>query len=112
MSDPFDARAAKAEAMERVEHHANEEWKRIMYECVVAVARIKPRFNSDDVYDYFNALNPMAWTHEPRAFGPVMMRAAKAGVCRRAACAPVNSRRSTLHASPRTMWDSLIFGRV
>lgn len=115
MTDLFDrgddASAAKRQAMLQVEENADEAWKRIMYGLVVEVARRRPRFTSDDVFEAYYATHQTAQTHELRAFGPVMMRAARAGVCRKADCAPVNSRRVSLHASPRAVWDSLIFDK-
>ena len=102
------ARSAKQQAMAQVEENADEAWKRIMYGLVVMVARRRQRFTSDDVFEAYYATHQTAQTHEPRAFGPVMMRAAKNGVCRKADCASVNSRRASLHASPRAVWDSLI----
>lgn len=100
---------AKREGMERVDRHADEDWKELMFALVERVARMMPRFTSDDVFDLYAATGATVTTHDRRAFGPVMLRAAKAGFCRKAQCAPVNSRRASLHASPRSVWDSLIY---
>lgn len=103
------ARSAKQQAMAQVEENADEAWKRIMYGLVVMVARHRPRFTSDDVFEAYYATSQTAQTHEPRALGPLMTRAAKAGVCRLADCRPVNSRRASRHSAPLSVWDSLIF---
>jgi hypothetical protein len=107
--DLFSAREAKRDGMERVELNADERWKAKMYEAVIAVARSQPYFTSDDVYFHALRRGLDAVTHDDRAFGPVMMRAAREGVCVKANCAPVPSRRRTLHASPRSVWSSLLY---
>ena len=48
-------------------------------------------------------------THDLRALGPLMRRAAKLGWCELADLPPRNSTRRSLHASPREMWKSLIY---
>src|SRR6516164_2059219 len=103
------ADAGKHEGMTRVHLHADEIWKRQMYECVITVARRYQTFTSDDVFEVAALCGYDHGTHDLRAFGPVMMIAAKNGVCCKAECAPVNSRRASLHASPRAVWRSLIF---
>jgi hypothetical protein len=110
MTDLFDyAKKAKAEGMERVDNHADDEWKRVMAEMVIKTAREMHRFTTDDVVDRFNELPDPPTTHDKRAMGPVMMRAAKSGVCCKAPVAPIMSRRASLHASPRQVWDSLLY---
>jgi hypothetical protein len=106
-----DAKEAKRLGMETVERAADPDWRGTMLDLVVRVARSRPRFTSDDVFDLYEGTGSTSTTHDLRAFGPVMMRAAKLGVCRKAECAPINSRRASLHASPRAVWDSLIFER-
>lgn len=101
------ARAARDEGMSRVEAGASIGWTDLMYELVVEVAKARPRFTSDDVFDLAE-LRGTSTTHDLRAFGPVMMRAARDGVCQKADCAAIPSRRASLHASPRAVWESLI----
>lgn len=103
------AAMAKKDGMARAEEHAAPGWSEIMLGLVIEVAKQKPRFTSDDVMDLADAKGVTQQTHDLRAFGPVMMRAAKMHVCRKANVAPVNSRRASLHASPRAVWDSLYF---
>jgi hypothetical protein len=109
--DLFDhaaAREAKADAMELVEIHADEQWKEDMDRCAIDVASGRPYFTSDDVAKL--AIERGQWdnTHEKRALGPVMMRAAKLGICRKANVPPVNSARKSRHAAPLSVWESLI----
>jgi hypothetical protein len=105
----FDAALdAMAEGMERVDAHASPEWKAAMQELVVEVARRHKQFTADDVFE-LAAERGVRSTHDRRAFGPVMMRAKRAGVCIKANAVAVPSRRRSLHASPITVWDSLIW---
>ena len=99
---------AKEEGMLHVEANAAFGWRETMLATVEAVARTKQHFTSDDVFEAAGAIVAFA-THDLRAFGPVMTRAAKQGLCRKANVAPVNSKRRSLHASPRAVWTSLIY---
>jgi hypothetical protein len=116
MIDLFDFEASKAEseaakkaAMEQVEENANQAWNELMLEQVRLTAMEKHQFTSDDVMDRYLTLDdPKPVTHELRAMGPVLVRAAKAGYCRKAEGA-VSSRRRASHAGPRAVWISLIW---
>lgn len=102
--------AAKQEGMARAEAHAAPGWADSMYALVVEVAKSSAQFTSDDVFDLADARGvPM--THDGRAFGPVMMRAARGGVCCKANVAARPSRRASNHARPVAVWDSLIHKR-
>ncbi len=103
------AEAAKKLAMEQVEANAVPEWSILMLELVERVARTMPKFTADDVFDLYDQYPGAPTTHDARAFGPVMRRAAKKKYCRQADCRPVNSRRKTLHASPITVWESILY---
>jgi hypothetical protein len=109
-----DALEAKAEGMTRVADNANQKWMDYMLHHTRLAALELPQFTSDDVFDRVdaddNAEKPE--THDYRAFGPVMMRAAKLGYCIKAQVAPVPSRRKSLHASPRAVWISLLHKAV
>lgn len=106
------SKRARDAGMEQVDDHANDEWSALMDRLVIEVATKLRTFTSDDVFDLFDEVPDAPVTHDLRAFGPVMMRAAKAGVCRKAETAPRPSRRKSLHASPRAVWTSLIFKGV
>jgi hypothetical protein len=104
-----EANAAKKAGMEQVAENASEEWARLMLELTRVTCLERRRFTADDVMDRYDALpDDKPVTHELRALGPVMMNAAKLGFCRKANVAPLPSRRRSLHASPRAVWDSLI----
>jgi hypothetical protein len=103
------ANDAKQEAMQRVEDNANAAWNTLMLELAHQTCLERRWFTSDDVTDRYTAIDgDKPTTHEPRALGPVMLRAAKLGYCRKANVAPLPSRRRSLHASPRAVWNSLI----
>ena len=105
-----EAKAAKAEGMATVEEHANDAWKELMLEMVRQTAMDQPFFTSDDPIDRYDAItDPKPRTHELRAMGPVMNTAAKLGYCQKAPVIGQPSRRRSLHASPRTVWKSLIY---
>ena len=100
----------KKAAMQQVEDNANEAWIDFMVDCVWDVCRSKLYFTADDVFDRYEEMpDPKPTTHEPRAMGPVMNRAAKEGLCIKANVPGLPSRRRSLHASPRTVWKSQIF---
>jgi hypothetical protein len=97
--------------MKQVEENANQLWIEHMLDLVWDVCRVKLIFNTDDVYDLYFA--EPEWkrphTHEHRAMGPVMNRAAKEGLCEKANVVGVPSRRRSRHAAPLTVWRSRIF---
>lgn len=105
-----DAEHAKRQAMDQVEANANEIWIEYMLDLVWDVCRVRRQFTTDDVFDLYYAApaNNRPATHELRAMGPVMTRAAKEGLCEKANVMPWPSRRVSLHASPITVWNSLI----
>lgn len=108
------ALAAKDEGMARGAANANQAWMDYMLRQTELTAMEMPRFTADDVQDRVDAdANAVAKpsTHDNRAFGTVMKRAAERGFCSKADVAPIPSRRKSLHASPRAVWNSLLYRR-
>jgi hypothetical protein len=105
------AQTAKRLGMAQVKRHANPEWMELMLDLVWEVCLTYRQFTTDEVYDKYFAIpkEKRPWTHDDRAMGPVMARAAKLGFCKLANMRPIPSRRRTLHASPISVWDSLIY---
>ncbi len=103
--DPQAAAKAKTEAMAQVEAHARVEWKDAALEAVRAAALASPSFIVDEVWPH---LDDDVQTHELRAMGPVMRRAATLGYI-----APTDryrlSSRISAHKNPRRVWRSLIY---
>jgi len=119
MMDLFDhaertaqAMLAKDAGMKQAADNADQAWADLMLELVRLTCLEQPRFTVDDPMDRYELIEGhKPATHELRAMGPVMMRAAKSGYCRKADTAPIPSRRRSLHASPRAVWESLIYAR-
>jgi hypothetical protein len=65
------------DAMTRVEEHAAPDWKDEAFSVVIDLARTRRPFTADDVWER------VGWApHEPRALGPIMMRALREGYIR------------------------------
>jgi hypothetical protein len=115
MMDLFDhaarlaqANEAKRAALVQVGANANPDWSSFMLEQVRLTALEQPRFTSDDISDRAECCKDAPTTHEKRAFGAVMKEAARLGYCKKLNIV-VPSRRQKLHASPRAVWESLIY---
>ena len=92
------------EAIERANDHANQEWKSLARSAVVFLAETGRPFTTDDVWDLLDAL-PVK-THEPRALGAIMQKAAKDGLIR--SSGPyVKSRRPECHRRPVAVWEAV-----
>lgn len=111
--DLFDyaaARAARDAGIEQGDDNADPDWKNVMYEILLEVARRKPEFSSDDCF-MAAAERVMPETHDRRAMGAVMQRAAREGVCKKINKTVMSARKS-LHASPIQVWRSLLCASV
>ncbi len=73
------ATAARDSALSRVERHADPQWLARAYAAVRNCAANLHEFTSDDVWSELASMRK--FPHEPRALGPVMRAAVKAGVC-------------------------------
>ena len=104
--DPDEGRARRDEGMANADDHANPDWRDRALEAVYQLAASKPVFCAEDVWE-----RGLEKPREPRALGPVMMRAAKLGYCR-GTMQHRNSRMVTQHATPVRVYESLIFGRA
>lgn len=114
MTDLFEwaeGRKLRDEGMRLVDEHADELWKRDMTALLREVLETLPIFTTDDVFDLARAKGVTSTTRDRRALGPIVMRAAKAGLCAKVNCAPRPSNRKELHASPLSVWRSLICQR-
>ena len=100
------AELAKKAGMEQSERHANAAWANSMLQAIHLTCRTCRRFNTDYVLKLYTGKEK---THDLRALGPLMRRAAKMGWCQLADAKPVNTARTSRHGAPLNMWDSLIF---
>lgn len=88
------------EALERVEAAANDTWKTEALHVVRHLSAMGTSFTTDDVWSRLTGVA----TPEPRAMGPVMLAAQRAGYCY-----PTDrfrkSRRPEHHAGPIRVWQ-------
>lgn len=96
------ARSARDEAMGRVEGHADPVWKEAATETLMEVVRSLAEFTSDDLW----ALG-LPKPREPRALGPIMMRAVKNGYIKDSGRMKQSAQKGC-HARPMRVWLSLI----
>ena len=101
----LDGRGLRDQALERVEAAAPPDWNDRALEAVFQAALRWSYFASDDVWRL-----GLEKPREPRAMGPVMMRAVKLGYCQ-----PQDSTRISSipgqHARPLRIYSSLIYGK-
>lgn len=93
------------DALNRVEANADELWKQQAQDVIHALALSEDQFTTDDVWAMLS--NTTAQTHEPRALGALMRRAADKGWIRPTAMyAPTT--RPEAHGRPIRIWQSRI----
>ncbi len=92
-----------AEAVERVEAHADPEWCAAALSAVRYLADHLAEWTTDEVWGLLKARGEA--THEPRALGAVMRRAVADGIC-----LPTDRYRPTIrreaHGRPVRVWTS------
>lgn len=96
---------AKEAAIVAVEANANQEWLDEALEAVVQVAKAQNHLTTDDVWARLTS-TPNE-THDPRAMGPVMIRARKLGYIKPTSRWEL-SRRLACHARPLRVWESRV----
>lgn len=97
--------AAKDEAVQRVASNADPDWMRQAVDGIWALALNADTLTTDDVWD---AIPDAATTHEPRALGAAMKRAASLGYIT-ATDTYRPSARPACHARPVRVWRSLLY---
>jgi len=100
---PFDeyaeARAARDEAMDRVNENADPEWKDLATTTVLRVAVAYAEFTTDDVWEVLGDEKP----HEPRALGPIMALLSRRNIIRKTG-GMRESKRPEAHMNPKAVW--------
>jgi hypothetical protein len=99
--------AAKLEAMQRADDHADGDWKALIHRLIVDTAQAQDRFTADDIWARYDALEGAPTTHDNRALGPRIVEAKKQGVCRHSGQVAKSWRR---HSAPIAVWISLLRG--
>lgn len=102
--DPDEGDRRKEDGIQRAEDHAVPDWNVEVDGAVLRVARRLELFTSDDVWAELVATTE-ASTHEPRAMGPAMRRAATAGWCMPTGEFSL-SKRPERHRAPLRVWAS------
>lgn len=106
--DRESARSARDHAIARVERHADDGFNDAALGAIVRVAQRDERFIVDAVWQELARTDAQLSTHERRAMGAVMLRAARENVI-----APTEDFRASAqrhcHANPRRVWRSLIW---
>ena len=97
-----DALAARAEALAAVDAHADPLWKDQALAAVRRVCELRQDFHVDDSW----TLTDLPSTREDRALGPIMLKAARLGYCRKTDRVRPSARS---HGSGKPVWTSLIF---
>lgn len=102
-------------AVAQVAANTQPTWADVAFRAVKWVAEHHYTFTSDDVWDAVNLYYPNVTTHEPRAMGPVLMKAVRAGICSLLECdhcgtrkVMVMSRRSQANGMDTPVYRSLI----
>jgi hypothetical protein len=96
---------SRTDALKRVDEHADPGWREVAYQCVIDVAKRCAAFTTDEILAEL-AQYPVR-THEGRALGPVMMRAARDNVIV-ATDQFVKSEAVSRHCASKRVWASLI----
>jgi len=102
-----DGIAARDEAIDQVEIHADQEWSELAYRAVRWVASRMDYFTTDDVWEALVRYHSEAGTHERRAMGAIMVRAARDGLIMATEGFRPTSR-AVAHRGPKRIWRSLI----
>lgn len=102
-ADSPTGRQLRDAAIAQVDEHANPTWKEWALDAVQRVCEEGKPFTTDDVWLELSGTESQVRTHEPRAMGAVMQRAAKLGWVE-----PMNewrqSTRPECHANPKRVW--------
>lgn len=104
--DLFAARAARDEALARVDAHVEPAWRDAALAALERVAHREREFLVEEVW---KELGDVAPPHEGRAMGAVIQRGRREGLI-----APTDTFRASSnplhHAVPRRVWRSLVCG--
>ena len=100
--DLLTTRAQAREAIQRVEEHADPDWKTDAYEAIRRTCERMPEFISDDVW----TVGGLTGTREDRALGPVFLRAKRDGLCVKTDRVRPSVRS---HAAGKPIWVSRIY---
>ena len=92
----FTSEELKEEALERVEEHADPEWKKKVMEKIMDVCTKKREFCADDIQ--------VEGTHNNSALGAMIKKAEKMGICK--SVGYTHSARKGRHSGILILWKS------
>ena len=104
--DPVASVRAKKNGMSRAEAHADPQWKLDMIEAIRTVASRHKFLTSDEVWQELSN-SYVSSTHDPRAMGSIMKKAASLGLIVQTE-QYLPSKRVVAHARPIRVWRSLV----
>ena len=103
------------EALIAVDAAADESWKAAVWASIQIIAGSQESFTTDDIWHYLEANFPDEYTEEPRALGPLMLRAVREGVAEIKTCSHCGtkkvvkeSERSVNHKADLAVYRSLV----
>lgn len=106
--DPDRSRQVRQDALDRVEANAHPDFKATASRAVRYMAGQMAEFTTDDVIQAMSLAYPNVYTHEPRAWGPIMRDAAREKLI--ANTGRVRESNMVLnHRRPKAVWRSLIY---
>jgi len=97
----FEAREARDKGMKQVEENASSEWKEMAWEWLVNYLEVNEEFFPDDVW-----AAGLPVPKELRAFGPLVLRAARAGYIVKSGKL---RQRTRGHGTAAAVWASTIY---
>lgn len=97
-----DALLQRAQAVDQVDKNADAVWKDAALAAVRRVCELRADFHVDDIW----TLTDLPSTREDRALGPVMLKAARLGFCRKTDRVRPSARS---HGSGKPVWQSLLY---
>lgn len=103
---PQAARHAANDAIQRVDEHAHEQFKKIAFRAGVYLATHRKVFDSADVRDLMAEHYPDVKTHEDKVLGCIMRQLARAGWIKNTHRMQ-KSARVRNHNRPLNQWESL-----
>lgn len=96
---PTTGEQLRDEGMARADQAADPDWKDAAWRAIVVLANSGDEFTADDVWERVGFA-----PSEPRALGPLLVKAAKTGMIRNTGRRR-NSRRPEHHAFPCAIWE-------
>jgi hypothetical protein len=107
----MNATDARNIAMRQVDANADLDWKEAAMQSVAVICKelgFGAYFTSDEVWAKIESDFPNATTHERKALGPIMAKAARSGLIRKTGQYR-ESRREACHARPVALWKVQTF---